>query len=125
MKKFLKKHKWIAPVALAVLALPVVWWVRHSQIQQSIHVVKRMTFEKIIETKGEIHGKNAINITLPEIFKDPDLQVWEFKIKDLAPEGTIVKKGDWVATLDQLNLNQRIQFNKDEMGSERPSSTMP
>jgi len=115
MKKFLKKHKWIAPVALAVLALPVVWWVRHSQIQQSIHVVKRMTFEKIIETKGEIHGKNAINITLPEIFKDPDLQVWEFKIKDLAPEGTIVKKGDWVATLDQLNLNQRIQFNKDEM----------
>jgi multidrug efflux pump subunit AcrA (membrane-fusion protein) len=33
----------------------------------------------------------------------------------MVPEGTIVKKGDWVATLDQAAINQRIQENREEL----------
>jgi hypothetical protein len=73
------------------------------------------TFEKYIETKGEVHGKNALYITLNDIFKDYELGIRDLKIKDMVPEGTIVKKGDWVATLDQAVINQRIQENREEL----------
>ncbi len=115
MKNFFKQKKWILIATVAAVVLLAAWLIRRSQVQQEVYVVRRTTFEKMIEAKGEILGKNAINITLSDIFKDPDIQVWEYKIKDLAPEGTIVKKGDWVASLDQLTINQRIQNNRDEM----------
>ena len=109
MRKLWEKHKLIILAAALLLIALAVWMVTKSGISHSIHVVRRGTFEKIIETKGEIQGKNAINILISDIFKDPDIQIWDFKIKDLVPEGTIVKKGDWVASLDQVNLNQRLQ----------------
>lgn len=115
MKRVLVKYRWIIGGAALLIAVAVGWFIRRSEILQSVYVVKRGTFDKIIETKGEIHGKNAINITLDDIFKDNDLQVWEYSIKDMVPEGTIVKKGEWVATLDQVNLNQRLQINREQM----------
>jgi multidrug efflux pump subunit AcrA (membrane-fusion protein) len=54
-------------------------------------------------------------ITLDDIFKDNEIRIGGLKIKDMVAEGTIVKKGDWVATLDQAVINQRIQENRDEM----------
>lgn len=115
MKPFLLKYRWPLVVAALLLVAVTGWIINRRGVMQSVYVVKRGTFEKIIETKGEIHGKSATNIVLDDIFKDSDLQVWEFTIKDMVPEGTIVKKGDWVATLDQVNLNQRIQMNREQM----------
>lgn len=115
MKHFLHKYRWVFGVGLLLLVAGTGWFIHRSRIMQSVYVVKKGNFEKIIETKGEIHGKKAINIVLDDIFKDSDLQVWEFRIKDMVPEGSIVKKGDWVATLDQVNLNQRIQINREQM----------
>ncbi len=104
---------WLLPVAVITGAF---WYlIRQSEIRHAIHVVKKGTFEKFIETKGEIQGKYAVNITLSDIFKDPDIQIWDFKIKDMLPEGTIVKKDDWVASLDQVNINQRLQSNQEAM----------
>ncbi len=109
MRRLWKNHKrWIIAGALLIIALAA-WRITQSKVRHSYHIVRRGTFEKIVETKGEIHGKNAINILISDIFKDPDIQIWDFRIKDLIPEGTIVKKGDWVASLDQVNLNQRLQ----------------
>jgi multidrug efflux pump subunit AcrA (membrane-fusion protein) len=39
----------------------------------------------------------------------------------MVPEGTIVKKGDWIATLDQAAINQRMQENNDELERRRAS----
>jgi multidrug efflux pump subunit AcrA (membrane-fusion protein) len=104
---------WILPaVAVAGAAL---YLVRKSEIRHTIHIVKKGTFEKFIETKGEIQGKYAVNITLSDVFKDPDIQIWDYKIKDMVPEGSIVNKGDWVASLDQININQRLQSNQEAL----------
>lgn len=111
VKRYLARHKRLLLALLLSITAAVVYFVRKADIQHSWFVVRRVTFEKFIETKGEIQGKNSTQISLPDIFKDPDIQIWDFKIKDMTPEGTIVKKGDWVASLDQINLNQRIQTN--------------
>lgn len=115
MKHAWSKYKWWILILSAVVIIIAAWFYRRSEILHSMHIVKRGTFEKIIESKGEIRGKNSIKIMLSEIFKDREVQIWEINIKDLVPEGTIVKKGDWVATLDQVNINQRIQLNMEEL----------
>lgn len=92
----------------------VLWAIRQSQEVHSTFLVRKTTFDRFIETKGEIHGKNALFITLDDIFKDNELRLSALKIKDMVPEGTILKKGDWVATLDQASITQRIQENRDE-----------
>jgi multidrug efflux pump subunit AcrA (membrane-fusion protein) len=53
-------------------------------------------------------------ISLPDDLKHRDLRINEFKIKDLIQEGSLVKKDDWVATLDIENITQQIQSNGDE-----------
>lgn len=105
-----KRWIWFIPVAVTLFA---VWLARQGEHRPAVHIVRKGTFENVIETKGEIQGRDAVKIVLPEIFKDPAIQIWEFKIKDMVDEGTIVKKGDWVASLDQVSLNQRIQSNRD------------
>jgi multidrug efflux pump subunit AcrA (membrane-fusion protein) len=115
MRKYISEHKRLILILLAVIAIAGAWLIRRSEIQHTYFVVRRGTFEKFIETKGEIQGKKAVNITLSDIFKDPDIQIWDIKIKDLTPEGTIVKKGDWIASLDQTNISQRIQINREAM----------
>ncbi len=111
-----KKYKWTF-IGLAVIVITgfSLWLVRQSQESHSTYVVRKSTFEKYIETKGEIHGKDALFITLNDIFKDYELGIRDLKIKDMVPEGTIVKKGDWVATLDQAVINQRIQEIREEL----------
>lgn len=102
-------------VILAILAILSGWMIKKNQISHTTHLVRRGNFDKYITTKGEIQGKEAFFITISDIFKDNDLQVWGLNIKDMVPEGTIVKKGDWVATLDQASINQRIQTNREEI----------
>jgi multidrug efflux pump subunit AcrA (membrane-fusion protein) len=111
-----KKYKWtfIGLGIITIIGLSL-WYINYSQENHSTYIVRRGNFEKYIETKGEIHGKDALFITLDDIFKDNEIRIGGLKIKDMVAEGTIVKKGDWVATLDQATINQRIQENRDEM----------
>lgn len=111
-----KKYKWTFIGFGIIFSLGLaLWYIAYSQEIHATHLVRRGNFEKYIETKGEIHGKNALYITLDDIFKDNEIRVGGLQIKDMVAEGTIVKKGDWVATLDQAAINQRIQENRDEM----------
>lgn len=114
--KHSNKKKWIyGLVVLAIIAIVSGWMIKNNQISHTTHLVRRGNFDKYITTKGEIQGKEAFLITISDIFKDNTIQIWDLKIKDMVPEGTIVKKGDWVATLDQASINQRIQTNREEI----------
>ncbi|MBT6997054.1 MAG: HlyD family efflux transporter periplasmic adaptor subunit, partial [Prolixibacteraceae bacterium] len=64
---------------------------------------------------GEIRGKNSVLIKLPDDFKSRDLRIRELQIKDLVQEGTLVKKGDWIATLDIASITNQIQDNNNDI----------
>ncbi len=72
-------------------------------------------FELALNIKGEIRGKNAVIIALPDELKRRDLRIYQLKIKDMVQEGTEVKKGEWIATLDAATINQQIQNNKQDL----------
>jgi len=60
-----------------------------------------------ITTTGELEAKNSIKITGPSGLRAARL--WNVKIEKLVDEGTVVKKGDFVASLDASELADRLR----------------
>lgn len=110
----LKKKSIIGIVAVSVIVVLAAIFGGKSLTAIRAYTVEKTNFESVITVKGEIQGKEAVLIALPDDLKNRDLRIHEYKIKDLIREGSLVKKGDWIATLDIENITQQIQSNSDE-----------
>jgi len=69
--------------------------------------VKTGRFQVDIETTGELEAKNSTKILGPSRLRD--FRLFNVAINDIIEEGTVVKKGDWVANLDKSELQSKIQ----------------
>lgn len=69
-------------------------------------VVERGLFEVIVFTTGELEAKNSVDIKGPAGLRSAG--IWRVRITDLIPEGTRVKKGDYIAALDKSELSDKI-----------------
>ncbi|HEY5510729.1 MAG TPA: hypothetical protein VIK10_06855 [Prolixibacteraceae bacterium] len=114
MKLSKSKKIIIGSATLIVLLIIAVWFLR---IKPSLGIfkVKKENFEAIISCKGEIQSEKAVFINLPDIFYDRKLEMWEIQIKDLIQEGSVVKKGDYVALLDQGRIKQLMENNAEAL----------
>jgi len=86
---------------------------------EKTHTVELGNFELAIEVKGEIQGKNAIIIGLPDDLKRNDLRIYQLKLKDLVEEGTLVRQGDYIATLDAAQITQQLENNNQDLERRR------
>ena len=68
--------------------------------------VERGLFEVIVFTTGELEAKNSVDIKGPAGLRSAG--IWRVRITDLIPEGTRVKKGDYIAALDKSELSDKI-----------------
>ncbi len=109
-----KKYVWIPALAVLVCVAVLVFG-KTNLVHEKFHTVQSGSFELWLNTKGEINGKNAVVINLPDALKKRELRIHGLKIKDMVAEGTILKKGDWVATLDAATINQQIQSNRQDL----------
>lgn len=114
MPKQKKRTIWVI-IALIVFAGISVIVSGLNLTHTDVHVVRNGPFELAINVKGEIQGKDAVVINLPDDLRRRDLRVYSLKLKDIVPEGTNVKKGDWIATLDAATLTQQIQSNNEDL----------
>lgn len=73
---------------------------------------KKGQFDIIVYTTGELQAENSVLIRGPEIAQARNIRGMEIKIQDLVPEGTEVKAGDYVATLDRTSFDNTL---KDEV----------
>jgi HlyD family secretion protein len=78
--------------------------------------VKLGPFKVEIETTGELEAKNSVKIQAPGNLRD--FRIWQVVIQDIVDEGTVVKKGDWVATLDRSEFETRFNDKKIELDRE-------
>jgi len=74
--------------------------------------VKRGNFEIVVSTSGELVAENSIDIKGPNIVRNRNFRSSAIKITDLVSEGTEVKEGDYIATLDKTSYDNRL---KDEL----------
>ena len=69
--------------------------------------VKQGLFKVEIEITGELEAKNSVKILGPTQLRD--FRIWQVVIQSMVDEGTVVKKGDWVANLDRSEFQNTFQ----------------
>lgn len=80
--------------------------------------VKKGEFRVEIETTGELEAKNSVKIMGPSGLRN--FQIWQVTIQNIVDEGTVVKKGDWVATLDRSEF--QTKFTQKQIDYEKANS---
>lgn len=66
-------------------------------------------FEISISGSGELIAENSVDIKGPDIVRNRNFRATPLKIIDLVPEGTVVRKGDYIATLDRSSFNNTLR----------------
>lgn len=105
----MNKKKWIL-ISLGVLIVLALWYFLRSEpvLVETIKVpVQRGDFVVSVYTSGELEAKNSENIQGPSGLRTVNL--WNVQIAELIAEGTLVKEGDWVATLDRTEISNRLK----------------
>ncbi|HDZ40936.1 MAG TPA: HlyD family efflux transporter periplasmic adaptor subunit [Bacteroidetes bacterium] len=103
-------------VAVAIIALIVFnRLTRKDEIALLFAEGKRGTFEIIVSTTGELQAENSTDIEGPQGLGGRRMRFRDITIQDLIPEGTVVQKGDYVATLDRSDADNSLKDELDEL----------
>ena len=119
----MKNKKYIL-IALVIVVIAGLWYFLRDEavtIEQIRVPAVRGDFEISVYTSGELEAKNSENIQGPSGLRL--VGIWNAQIAELIPEGTVVKEGDWVATLDRTDISNRIQDLETELEKLQTSYT--
>src|SRR5690606_29162305 len=103
-------------VAVVLVAFIFMGGNKSGEIADILTTVKRGPFKVEIETTGELEAKNSVKIQANSSIRD--FRIWNVTIQSMVDEGTIVKKGDWVATLDRSDFQNRFNDKQIELDKE-------
>jgi len=77
--------------------------------------VNQGLFEILVTTTGELQAEKSTEIKGPDGLSSRNMRFREILIQDLIPEGTVVEKGDYVATLDRSDADNTYKDELDEL----------
>lgn len=110
------KRKIIIGSSVALLSILVYFFIKKSKDGETASIlssVKKGEFRVEIETTGELEAKNSVKIMGPQSLRN--FQIWQVTIQDIINEGTVVKKGDWIATLDRSEFQNKYTAKQIEL----------
>jgi HlyD family secretion protein len=81
-------------------------------------------FEISISASGEILAESSLEIKAPEISMGRDFHASDLKIQDIVPEGTEVKEGDYIATLDKTQFDNTLKDERERLSTFRNNLEM-
>ncbi|SDM62698.1 HlyD family secretion protein [Catalinimonas alkaloidigena] len=102
-------------VGLVVL-LGLIWLLTRTTSSAESEVLVPVTkgqFEIVVTATGELEAKNSVNIQGPAAMRA--IGIWNTKIEQLVPEGTVVKKGDQIGALDRSEIGNKIREAETEL----------
>lgn len=99
--------------ALLLLILLYLFTGTEASEKQLTVPVKRGRFEINVFTTGELEAKNSVRIDGPQGLRS--IGIWQAKIADLVPEGTVVEKGGYIASLDKSEIAGKIREAENEL----------
>lgn len=105
----MKKKKWVLST-IGIVIVAALWYFLRTEPATFEPILVNVTkgdFLVSVYTTGELEAKNSENILGPTGLRMVGL--WNVQIAELIPEGTLVKEGDWVATMDRTEISNRIQ----------------
>jgi len=118
----LKKRKYqIILAAFAVIGIAVLVWLQVKPADGKFYKVKKGNLEVIVTSKGEVKGDKYTEINLPAALCNQELRVYQLKFMDVILEGKAVKKGDYIAKLDEsqfATMMRDIMQQKEKMDAD-------
>ena len=110
------KRTIIITAILAVAAIITIIAINRASAKKELEnlyaEVQRGQFDIIVTTTGELQAERSTDIFGPELAQSRNIRAADIKITDLVPEGTEVKEGDYIATLDRTSFDNSL---KDEL----------
>jgi hypothetical protein len=98
---------------IAIIILIVIGKAAKNKDVANLYVeAKKGQFEIVVSTTGELQAENSADIKGPDFSQSRQIRAADIKITDMVPEGTQVKAGDFIATLDRTSFDNTL---KDEM----------
>ena len=113
------KRNLLIGAAVVVVLLVTFFVVKGNKTTETADIianVKSGPFKVEIETTGELEAKNSVKIMGPAGLRD--FRIFQTTIQNIVDEGTVVAKGDWVATLDQSEFQTKLNEKKIELDRE-------
>src|SRR5664279_2903222 len=86
-----------------------------SKTQIEYAEVQKGEFEIAVTGAGELIAEKSVDIKGPELVMGRYIRFMDIKIQDLIAEGTVVKEGDYVATLDRTDLNNNLKDSQESL----------
>ncbi len=99
------KKKLLVFVIIGILILAmIIYFVLpdKKELDTVVVPVKFGNFRTSITTTGDLEAQNSEDIQGPNGLRR--FRIWQVKINDMIPDGTVVDSGDWVAELDRSEL---------------------
>lgn len=99
-------------IVLGVVLLMVVYFLffnesKEDELSPVITIAKKGDFLVSVVTTGELEAKNSVDIYAPTNLRKMGIN--QIKVSDMVDEGTILKTGDYVATLDPSEIGTEIR----------------
>jgi HlyD family secretion protein len=108
-----KTQKQFSLIFFALVALILlVWFLSRPEKDTGTSVevaAKKGTFQITVTTTGELEARSSEKIFGPSPTLLREARIWQLKIDDIIPDGTIVDSGDYVAQLDRTELTNKLK----------------
>ena len=107
---FVRRQPVVSGASAIVLLVLLIWIFGRPGTAASSDVVVKPTLGPFLVTvtiSGELQAKSSINIMGPE--KARAANIWQMKLTNIVPEGTVVKKGAFVADLDKSEITGKFK----------------
>ena len=103
------RKNYIYLIAAIILLVIIAYFVfsKNNKGQQVTAKVKHGSFPIEVTTTGELVAKSSEKIYGPPGLRQ--IQIWQVKIQDIIPDGTVVDSGQYVASLDRTEISNKIK----------------
>jgi multidrug efflux pump subunit AcrA (membrane-fusion protein) len=106
----------LSPIVLMIVAYLVYHFFLSTDIESSdIIEVQKGKFELYVVSMGELEAHKSKDILIPDALIDRTIRIREITISNLVREGTEVKKGDYVATLDPSEVEENVKSTQETL----------
>ena len=108
----MKRKNILTIVISLVLFVALVWYFSSSadgELETIMVKVQQGEFVIDVTTTGELEARSSEKIQGPNPMKLRNARIWQYRIEDIVPNGTVVDSGDWVATLDRSDLENKVK----------------
>ena len=107
---FIKNKRFLIPAAIILGLVLLFWFIGKfwSSNEETLSAkVKKGDFKISVTTTGELEAKSSEKIYGPAGLRR--IGIWQVKIENIVPEGTVVDSGSVVAGLDRTEISSRLK----------------